>query len=356
MDLRAPIPQEHRSSYDRSSDEGDRCNKSSKSTTETSVSTPTSSSFDDTYETIVDHLVCRMYISSLVMELGSESRFTGLVLFHRYVRHFYGLMEQQRQKPQPQKQLDQTDDQQQSNEEWKQIKNHLGQVASACLFLGCKMEEESRRIRDVINVSAVLDFSGWNDSMTQQTTKPITITESKHPPPLDESYWTAKENMVSTEQQVLRMLQFDALVCHPHRCVVIVMDTLGFGTGVDKSSANDGRGESTTSNNSLLTPEQSERVICGAWRILNDSSLDARGRALVYPVIVLSCAAISLAASGLGVHPDSKTIGERNSEDTSTLKKIELPGFWWRALDVSTDEMNSTKSTLCYILQQQPYP
>jgi hypothetical protein len=35
---------------------------------------------------------------------------------------------------------------------------HLGTVASACILLGCKMEEESQQIQDVVSLSHVLGF------------------------------------------------------------------------------------------------------------------------------------------------------------------------------------------------------
>jgi hypothetical protein len=145
------------------------------------------------------------------------------------------------------------------------------------------------------------------------------------------------------------MLQFDALVCHPHRCVLVVMDTLGFGTGLHKSA--DDSVESGTKTNTFLTPEQSDRVILDAWKILNEASLDAKGEALVYPVIVLACAAISLAADGIQPHQD---LAVENSEATpkneSNNPQFNLPGFWWRALDVKTAEVEKAKSSLQKIL------
>ena len=110
------------------------------------------------------------------MELGSESRFTALVLFHRYARRFYRLvvLPQQHQPKKQQHhqrgQLQQQQRQQQSTsqegqqlfvaaqEERDRIKNHLGPVAAVRLFLGCKIEEEPQQIRDVINLSHLLIF------------------------------------------------------------------------------------------------------------------------------------------------------------------------------------------------------
>jgi hypothetical protein len=57
----------------------------------------------------------------------------------------------------------------------------------------------------------------------------VTIVKLQDPPPLEEGYWKDKEWLVLMEQHVLRMLQFDAMVCHPHQCILVIMDTLRFG-------------------------------------------------------------------------------------------------------------------------------
>ncbi|KAL7464974.1 hypothetical protein ACHAXS_005306 [Conticribra weissflogii] len=296
MDLRAPLPASHCPACP--------------------FSSPLRSSYHQYYKKLTRGLLCRIYIASNVMELGSESRFTSLILFHRYVRHFHVLVIASRASSasaSPSSSLrdgenvsassshvstlqeTQHNNEERTESERKKIHYHLGKVAAACLFLGCKMEEEPRRIRDVINVSHVLQFSSWetweddgdgsndffcNDrssrlgggdnsktstavaasrpangiqttteispeitittvataesaaaaqkattttttkahatNTTKSTTqiKPLNIQETKHPPPLDDSYWTAKENTVSIEQQVLRMLQFDTLERH----------------------------------------------------------------------------------------------------------------------------------------------
>jgi hypothetical protein len=220
----------------------------------------------------------------------------------------------------------------------KQIKRHLGRIAAACLFLGCKAEEEPRRIRDVINLSSILDFEGigcvcstlvstlandFGDSPSKQTeasieqsptkAQPVIIIESTHPPPLDDKYWSDKEQMVSTEQHLLRQLQFDTLVCHPYRCVLIVMETLRFGNGT---------------NSGLLSPKGSEALICKAFTVLNEISIDAvLGTTILQSdVVTLACAVISVADAA-----------NRTNDDVESM----LPDEWWRALDVKTDELSS---------------
>ena len=110
-------------------------------------------------------------------------------------------------------------------EKWRE---HLGTVAAACLFLGCKVEEEHRRIRDVINLSHMMDFAGARgDGECTSSNGKIHIHEADSPPDLDDEYWKTKERIVATEQEVLRMLRFDTSVSHPHRAVLLILDGLG---------------------------------------------------------------------------------------------------------------------------------
>lgn len=273
-------------------------------------------------------------MSSEMMELGSESRFTGLVLFHRYVRRFYSLVREQKQSTHQQGILD-------LSQEIRDIGRHLGQVASACLFLGCKMSEEPRRIRDVINLSSVLGFCDGDSPIdfSKDTFQKelVHIKESAEPPALDDKYWKSKEEVVSMEQLVLRMLQFDTIVCHPHRCVLVVMETLGFGTGVDKTNGAHG--------DTFLTPEQSTKVISDAWRLLNEAAIDPEGSCLIYPVTAFACAVIQVAADGIGGHADAKA---NNSE--GSYQHIKLPESWWRALDVTTGDIQTAISSILKLI------
>ena len=333
MDIRAPLYDDH---ADNSSNtvvvqwaEISTTSVSSLPTTHDGVKMNHNMSMKD----IIRPILLKMHIASHSMELGSESRFTGLVLFHRYVRHFNKILLQEQQQ-----------------NDLHQITNHLGKVAAACLFLGCKMEEEPRRIRDVINLSHVLNFcsSSVDNDATKTTTSDIKneelqnipIIESLHPPPLDEQYWKDKEQMVSIEQHVLRMIRYNTTVCHPYRCILIIMETLSFGVGnKDTTSASD-------NTKWLLTPQQSDNVILRSFRILNEVALDPSGSSLRYPVLVLSCAAIVLASGGLevvkGVHcKEDKDINEET---------VVLPNDWWRALDVSTSDIDMARTSIQKLL------
>ena len=136
-------------------------------------------------------LLYKLWIACQVLRLGQETSFSALVLLHRYYANHVA------NEPQ----------------DWKWI-------GAACLVLGMKTEEEVRRLRDVINVAHMLDF-GVADESTD-----LVFDIPSHLPELNEGYWKAKELIVTTEQMVLRVLQFDVLVSHPHRLVVLLVQDL----------------------------------------------------------------------------------------------------------------------------------
>lgn len=284
---------------------------------------------------ILRSMLCRMYASAEVMQLGSETRFTALVLFHRYylASNVIGALSQSHEVAAATGRNDCSSTA--VSEKWRE---HLGTVAASCLFLGCKVEEEHRRIRDVINLSHMFDFSGTRgdtgigklartkgEAMNGDQQQPAAtctrisnddimhIHEANSPPDLDDDYWKAKEQIVATEQEVLRMLHFDVSVSHPHRAVLLILDGLGIDVTTDEG------------------------------RTLANKSFTALNDALFYPpslrhgVLPLACASIRLAV-GNGERNDKSISGvgaPAVADDSSSSSSFSPPGAWWRRFDVS---------------------
>jgi len=275
-------------------------------------------------KSICFNITCRMYVASQVMNLGTEARFTSIVLFHRYLEcylHFVFeqivlLSDDSDVNEDKQNMTDEGNEGiivQENNDNHnskvililEQQRQQLGLVAAACLFLGCKIEEEPRKIRDVINLYSMLDFMGsrsspnlsrpksgqqakrhstndtaWssrNDNVSH-ITKNIEVIMLDKPPLLDESYWELKQKIVQTEQGVLRLLQFDVSVSHPHRAVVIMLEELISSDRIKEC-------------NSILS-EKYQCLLHGAWKRLNDALFYPK--ALKQPLLPLACAAIFL--------------------------------------------------------------
>ena len=178
-----------------------------------------------------------MYVACNVLRLSNEARFTSLVLLHRYFGSINETL----------------------SVDWKWI-------AAACLFLGTKTEEESRRLRDIINVAHMLEFDTASQDKTDSSSLE-TISVKNKPMALDEEYWTAKEKLVATEQKVLRMLQFDCLVSHPHRAVAVLLSDIAL--------------------------DDKQELLLIAWKYLNQALFYAL--ALRYDVLTLACASIECA-------------------------------------------------------------
>jgi hypothetical protein len=292
---------------------------------------------------VLRSILSRMYASAEVMQLGSETRFTSLVLFHRYyfASHAIGVLSRQQGGtaaasggacPAAGSRQD-TANACSSNGtpaapapyKWRE---HLGTVAASCLFLGCKVEEEHRRIRDVINLSHMLDFAGergdtfkgagtdvdakcasgepTNGGPAAAADVTIHIQQADAPPDLDGAYWKAKEAIVATEQEVLRMLRFDVSVSHPHRAVLLILD----GLGID------------------VTGDEGRALVKESFTALNDALFYPPS--LTLPTLSLACGAIRLAGGGGG-----------EGKDGSSFLPVHgalLPlGAWWRKFDVSDD-------------------
>jgi len=324
MDLRAPIPPDH--IY-----------------TITKNNTPTN--YDNDSNEIIIPILCRMYVASKTMQLGTEARFASFVIFHRYVAHFLHFNNSNESKGLKASNNNET--------RRKEQRKHLGIVAAACLFLGCKSQEESRRIRDVINLSCMLNFEDndddggetitiMDDSTSKYSTnrKPfsdasgstislleskigggIVICEASQPPDLDESYWKTKERIISTEQSILRLIKFDVSVSQPHRALIVVYEEILIFHDLQDKEKN---------------------VLKYAWRRLNDS--------LFYvPALMCSCTALACGAIDLA-------LDEKASKSTmNDMKK------WKECVGVGKSDMISAKekligaSNFLRILRNQPH-
>jgi hypothetical protein len=202
----------------------------------------------------------RMFVACHILQLQTETRFTAIVLLHRYARA----------KAQANGSVESTSD-------GKGLED-LPWVGAACIFLACKVEEETRRLRDVINMvhmvlsslprssssSKVGDVEAEANGGVNNPKDVILISAS--PPDLNQEYWKSKKRVVETEQAVLRWLGFDVSVSHPHRAVFLILEA--------KAGNRD-------------------KVLAIAFRRLNDALFWPD--ALEHTVIELACASIDLA-------------------------------------------------------------
>jgi hypothetical protein len=246
----------------------------------------------------------RMYVACDVLQLSTETRFTAIVLLHRYV-----VALQSRTSEKGERIIQQLHD----NKEWPW-------VGAACIFLACKAEEELRRLRDVINLVHMVLSSAESPDLSQAAeisdslrSRQVTVLHvTRDPPPLDEQYWDAKKRVIETEQAVLRWLGFDCFVSHPHRAVFHLLSKHKSAPGVD---------------------QKSEEILPVAFRHLNDALFYTR--ALQFSAVELASSAIELAIEELGCYD------RHESTDSRPLKPS-----WWTQYDVSTESLNFCKACL----------
>jgi hypothetical protein len=283
------------------------------SSTSTSTSTSTSStqpplplqhiynsSNNSSHQNIINsvpfftHLLSKLYVASHTLQLGTETRYAYFTLFHRCLSHYIHANINVNANANANANVNVNVN--------KYIpttvqKEEIGNLAAASIFLACKLCNQQRRIRDVINVKHVLQFDQDTSTGTCTGTGIDTEERSKsafrfQPPPLDEEYWKEKEEMVRVEQTLLRIISFDVNLSYPHRILVVLWEEL-----VSSSYEYAGGGDTDTST-IIHTNHQQEylkawkTILNAAWRRLNDS---------VFHVDTLMCKASSLACASLSL-------------------------------------------------------
>ena len=268
-------------------------------------------------------LLYRMFVATHVLRLGTEARFTALVLLHRYTMA--------------------------TKHESKERLCESKWVAAACLFLACKAEEEPRRLRDVINLAYMIlsppsssssrsfekinnsnpkekqmsnsssDGPGPSDGVCNERLEILEIRDI--PPNLNEEYWQAKKKIVETEQIVLRWLAFDVSVSHPHRAIRTLIGN--------------------------ETSETSDRVKLIACRRLNDALFHAP--AMMHNVWCMACAALFLAIEEeLEKQESQGQCGQPDAEPNdgrAVMSRFSKP-HWWNAYHVSDEDFETAKEDL----------
>lgn len=94
------------------------------------------------------------------------------------------------------------------------VRNKMEVVAMACVCLSCKIEEDPRRPRDVINV-----FSHIKQVRLGKPIKPVV---------LDADYVRLKSNVLGLERRVLKELGFCVHIKHPHKLIFMYLQLLGY--------------------------------------------------------------------------------------------------------------------------------
>ncbi|KAK3104561.1 hypothetical protein FSP39_004989 [Pinctada imbricata] len=111
------------------------------------------------------------------------------------------------------------------------VKHNMEVLAMACINLASKIEENPRRMRDVINV-----FHHIKQVRNQKTIHPLV---------LDSNYITLKNQVIKAERRVLKELGFCVHVQHPHKIIVMYLQ--------------------------VLESEHNQKLVQCAWNYMNDS-------------------------------------------------------------------------------------
>ena len=359
-------------------------------------------------------LLFKIQIASHTLNLSTESRYASFVLFHRCLSHYihaqsYNCNDADTDTISVSHAGSETSINAKSSiEVTKSQREELGKFAAASIFLACKLCNQLRRIRDVINVKHVLQFdypqpnkeqsqsqsssqeqapAGANEAASASASNDIDIdididTPPIPPPDLDEDYWLSKEDMVQVEQKFLRIIKFDVNVAFPHRFLVVVFEELvkvitvtestfsendsdlkleskpKLSNGDDKdSSANHGKMSPQNGNEFSVEVDIEQKIwsklLKIGWRRLNDSLFHVDS--LMCKASSLGCAALSLALQeelGAGsvtdaVNPNVTLEIMRKKRMFDRIEKEE----WWNWVDVERVEMEVAKEKLLQAAQ-----
>jgi hypothetical protein len=261
----------------------------------------------------------RMYVACDALQLSTETRFTAMVLLHRYASAIENAVFNERGNdgndhvtPEPPAHTTLLP----CDVDWPW-------VGGACIFLACKTEEEPRRLRDIINMirmvlSSISSISKGekgnsgeehvaHDTSQNQRTRPTMLPMTTTPPMLNDEYWQSKQRVIESEQAVLRWLGFDCFVSHPHRAILLVMDQWTEKEGVR------------------------DKLLPCAFRYLNNAVFYRKS--LVFQVMELACAAILVAM-------------EETKNDGSESNELPLNTCWWKQYGVSDNSLKDCRDGL----------
>ncbi|XP_058874805.1 cyclin-L2-like isoform X2 [Acipenser ruthenus] len=139
------------------------------------------------------------------------------------------------------------------------VKHSMEYIGMACLHLASKIEEEPRRVRDVLNV-----FHRLRQIKQRRKLSPL---------PLDVSYIFLKNQVIKAERRVLKELGFCVHVKHPHKIIVMYIQ--------------------------VLELEKNKSLVQTAWNYMNDSlRTDVFVR---FDPESIACACVYLAARALQI-------------------------------------------------------
>lgn len=298
-------------------------------------------------------LLCVLTVSSRVLRLSMETRFTASILLHRYF-HYRNASSERISIQNEKKHIDEyreIDGVRDGDSEWTV-------TVAGCLFLACKICEEPRRLRDVINCAHMIkwkrveidveakkierarqplpqtknmskvgaDKDGQNILSVAmcppafQEDANVNISWNPNPPDLDEAYWKSKEKMVAVEQKILRWLAFDTTISHPHRAVVIFAEHQNLQHQMDNMS----RKEKCRDKLRMILVDR-------AWQWVNTA---------IFSVQVLQASIAELAAAALDLA----------IEDHYHAQNYCVSGYrvtnWWESLAVTEKGLSATKVKL----------